>query len=91
MKNFDFIRVSLTILIICSIMTFIAVWKVLYQHNRNIRQAAKNDINFIWITKDLDKTINSLEYRITNLESEIALLKAEKNIAFTHTYTKNPE
>lgn len=51
MKKVNFIRVTLTIVTICSIATFVGVFKILATHNRIIKQGALTDMNFISIVK----------------------------------------
>ena len=82
MKDFNFIRVTLTVVTVCSIATFIGVWKVLYIHNRTIARGASNDLGFTQIIKDMDQTDRNCQDRLKIIELENKIIKEQLETLF---------
>lgn len=74
MKNFNFTRVTLSIVTLCSIATFYGVWKILISHNRSIAIGAKTDIGFTRIVNDLDYQDRQCQDRLKVLEEQVNTL-----------------
>lgn len=74
MKNFSYLKVTLTIVTLCSMATFYGVWQILASHTRSIRTGAKTDWNIIRIMQDLEREDQSCQDRLKIVEEQIDTL-----------------
>lgn len=74
MWKFSYIKISLTIIVICSAFTFYGVFKILKSHQYSISKGATTDMNFVKIIKDLDVTDQNCQDRLQVLEEQIDTL-----------------
>ena len=65
---------TLTIVTICSIATFIGVFEILLRHNRVIRQGVKTDMNFVNLIKSMNLTDKNCQNRLNIIEEQIGTL-----------------
>ena len=73
-EKFNFIRVVLTIVTICSIATFVGVFQILSIHNRIIKRGTNTDINLANIVKNLEHTDNECQDQLSILEEQVSTL-----------------
>ena len=73
-KNFDFIRVTLAIIMICSVTTFYGVFQILIRHNRIIGNNAKNGIDFLNIVKNIEQKDYWCKNQVNIIEEQISTL-----------------
>ena len=74
MKNFNFVKVTLTVVTICSIATFYGVFKILVRHNHIIGVGANTDVNMIRIINDLEGEDQQCQDRLKVLEEQVNTL-----------------
>lgn len=82
MTNFNFIRVTLVIVTICSIATFYGVFKILVRHNHIIRVGASTDMNMVRIIKELEGEDAQCQDRLKILELENKIVKEQIDTLF---------
>ena len=80
--GFNYIRVTLTIVTVCSIVTFYGVWKILLIHNYIIKVGADTDMDFVQIVKGLDRTDRSCQDRLKIIELENKIIKEQLETLF---------
>ena len=79
--NFNFIKVTLTILTVCSICTFFGIFQILTMHHRTLKTGANTDISMNYVMHNLDmqgklcqEDIKSIEDRLSIIEEQIETL-----------------
>lgn len=86
MKNISFVRVTLTIVTICSIATFIGVFQILGIHNRAIKNGAKTDMNINRAMHTIGEKGKDCQDRLSIVEEQIETLfefhKKDKSQSF---------
>ena len=81
-KGFNFTRVSLTIIVICSLATFWGVFQILKRHQYIIGIGAKTDLNMVSIIQDLEGEDTNCQNRLKIIELENKIFKEQLETLF---------
>ena len=73
-KTFNYIRVTLAILVVCSIFISYGIFQILIRHNRIINNNAKNGMDFISIVQGMGKSDQQCKDRISIIEEQMETL-----------------
>ena len=82
LRTFNFTKVSLVIIAVCSVVTFFGVFKILKMHQRTITIGANTDVNMIRIIKGLESEDADCQDRLKVIELENKVFKEQLETLF---------